>query len=104
MVSNSARRCLSALRRRREEAEVPPAEAAAVASREPEAPDPNNPALIVQALENRDLSVLDRAVGVLRNGAPDQQEAVASAIASLTPNSLDKDGSKKVAVARAGAI
>ncbi|CAK0908731.1 unnamed protein product, partial [Prorocentrum cordatum] len=51
-----------------EEAEAPAEEAAAVASREPEAPDPNSPALIVQALENRDLSVLDRAVGVLRRG------------------------------------
>jgi len=59
---------------------------------------------VLEGLEKKDLTVLSRAAFVLEGGAPDRQEAVANAIACLTVSSVDKDGSNKAAVGRAGVI
>merc|ERR1711971_843504 len=57
-----------------------------------------------EALERGDLSVIPKAVEVLTSGAPDLKERVASAIANITPASVDKDGSIKTAIGAAGAM
>lgn len=59
---------------------------------------------VLQTLHLYDLSKLGDAVHILHWGTAEQQEAVASAIANVTPNSVDKSGANKVAVAKAEAI
>uniref|UniRef100_A0A7S1RE20 Armadillo repeat-containing protein 8 n=1 Tax=Alexandrium catenella TaxID=2925 RepID=A0A7S1RE20_ALECA len=61
---------------------------------------------VLEALECRDLTVLDEAVTLLAPGAhPDQQRAaIAGALGSLVKASVDPTGINRVAVARAGAI
>eukprot|EP00927_Polykrikos_kofoidii_P066552 TRINITY_DN62133_c0_g1_i1.p1 TRINITY_DN62133_c0_g1~~TRINITY_DN62133_c0_g1_i1.p1 ORF type:complete len:515 (+),score=130.36 TRINITY_DN62133_c0_g1_i1:163-1707(+) len=59
---------------------------------------------ILDRLERRDATALEGAVRILVGGTPERQESVACAIAGMTPSSVDRDGTSKMAVNRAGAI
>lgn len=59
---------------------------------------------VFDALEKRDLTVLDVAVRLLSAGALEHKGAIAGALARVTPGSVDATGANRVAVAKAGAI